>query len=314
MNIKALLSSLLLLLGLSSAIAADSTKLTPVQYIEKYKSIALEHMKSYKIPASITLAQGMLESGNGNSDLARNANNHFGIKCHKGWEGETYTKDDDAKDECFRKYSSVEESYKDHADFLSGRKRYEALFDLKITDYKGWARGLKKAGYATNPQYASRLISLIERYELQKLDKKPKKEKKRWLIGNSEDSDTADYYVGMSKRKVMTNNGVKFVMARQGESIELIGDELDISPWLLRSYNDMAKDATVSEGDTIYMQAKKRKAEVEFHTVKEGETLHYISQKYGIRLKIISRLNHLDKGYKPEKGVVLYLRNKKPSS
>ena len=154
---------------------------TPQEYIEKWQEVAIEKMKVHKIPASITLAQGILESGSGNSSLARLANNHFGIKCHSSWKGETYYQDDDAKDECFRKYRKVIESYKDHADFLTGRNRYAFLFDLKTTDYKGWAKGLKKAGYATNPKYPELLIGIIERSELHQFDD-PKAQKKSSIM------------------------------------------------------------------------------------------------------------------------------------
>ena len=136
-------------------------RITPEEYIQTYKDIAIREMKTHKIPASITLAQGLLESGAGNSALAREAKNHFGIKCHKGWEGDTYYMDDDEKNECFRKYKNPEESFKDHSEFLCGRSRYAALFDLDITDYEGWAKGLKAAGYATNPKYAQLLIDRI---------------------------------------------------------------------------------------------------------------------------------------------------------
>lgn len=155
-----------------AAIAAQKptgSKFTAEDYIRMYEKLAIRQMKKHGIPASITLAQGILESANGNSDLARNANNHFGIKCTTDWGGKSYYKDDDEPNSCFRKYPNVESSYEDHSDFLK-RKRYAALFSLKRTDYKGWAHGLKKAGYATNPKYPELLINLIERYSLYKYD------------------------------------------------------------------------------------------------------------------------------------------------
>ena len=156
---------------------AGSKRMTRAEYIATYKDDAIEEMQRTGIPASITLAQGILESGDGNSALARYAKNHFGIKCHSDWKGPTFTMDDDAKDECFRKYRKVIESYKDHSAFLTGRNRYAFLFELKITDYKGWAKGLKKAGYATNPKYPDLLIGIIEKNELYKFDD-PKAHKK----------------------------------------------------------------------------------------------------------------------------------------
>ncbi len=159
---------LILLLALPVALTAQ--RITPEEYIQTYKDIAMREMRDHKIPASITLAQGLLESGAGNSALAREAKNHFGIKCHKGWEGDTYIMDDDEKNECFRKYDNAEESFVDHSLFLTTRSRYAALFDLDITDYEGWARGLKAAGYATNPKYAQLLIDRIKLYDLAKYD------------------------------------------------------------------------------------------------------------------------------------------------
>lgn len=154
-----------LLLGLS-VFSQSKTDL----YIEKYAELAVSEMQEFGIPASITLSQGILESGNGESYLATQGKNHFGIKCH-GWEGEEIFADDDAENECFRKYKRVKQSYRDHSEFLTTHSRYSSLFDLKITDYKGWAKGLKKAGYATSPTYADKLISIIERYDLQRFDK-----------------------------------------------------------------------------------------------------------------------------------------------
>ena len=146
-------------------------KVTVAEYIDLYTDLAIKEMKNYHIPASITLAQGILESENGNSPLAIEANNHFGIKCHQEWTGKTYNHDDDIKNECFRKYTKAEDSFRDHSEFLTTRDRYKPLFDLDITDYKGWAYGLKQAGYATNPRYPEILIRIIEENGLAELDK-----------------------------------------------------------------------------------------------------------------------------------------------
>jgi hypothetical protein len=140
-------------------------------YINDYKDLAVEEMKLYNIPASITLSQGILESSNGESMLATKANNHFGIKCHSSWQGDRVFHDDDEKGECFRKYNNVEDSYRDHSLFLANSSRYSFLFDIPIQNYKSWAKGLKKAGYATNPKYSKLLINIIKRYNLDQYDK-----------------------------------------------------------------------------------------------------------------------------------------------
>lgn len=150
-------------------VASSAVKVTPAvirKYIADYKDIAMVEMQRYNIPASITLAQGILESGSGQSRLARSARNHFGIKCHVGWDGPSISHDDDAKGECFRKYRRAEDSFEDHSLFLVNRPRYASLFSLKSGDYKGWAYGLKKAGYATDPKYPSKLLFLIKKYDL----------------------------------------------------------------------------------------------------------------------------------------------------
>jgi flagellum-specific peptidoglycan hydrolase FlgJ len=293
--------SFLIVIAVSSGLRGEtwmedtSRKMTQQEYISKYSPIAVKHMTSYRIPASITLAQGLLESAAGNSDLARNANNHFGIKCHKDWTGETYHKDDDAVNECFRKYKNPEESFRDHAIFLTTRSRYASLFELPPTDYKAWAHGLKAAGYATNPAYAERLINLIERYELHQFDtqgkvkksKTPRKQKGVKAKPNTPESPA----ISSGNRQISTRNGIRFTIAQQGDNLQRIGDDLDIRPWMLRSYNDLGKTSEIRPGDVVYLQGKKRKAEVKTHTAKAGETLHAVSQEYGIKLQRLARMN-----------------------
>jgi len=173
-----------------------------VAYIGNYKDIAIDKMVNYKIPASITLAQGILESGNGLSTLAKKSNNHFGIKCHSGWKGKKVYHDDDKRGECFRKYDNPEGSFNDHSKFLTGRGRYEFLFDLEPDDYKGWAKGLKKAGYATDRKYPKKLIAFIENFELYKYDdlvldeKGYKRAKKEMPLANN---DSAEIFIIVSK-------------------------------------------------------------------------------------------------------------------
>jgi hypothetical protein len=288
-------------------------RITKEEYIDRYKEIAVREMKRNGIPASITLGQGMLESDNGNSTLARKANNHFGIKCHD-WKGKKVYHDDDEKGECFRKYSSAEESFEDHSDFLTSTRRYASLFQLDTKDYKAWARGLKKAGYATNDKYAEILIKIIEDNELYKLDEEGgiraiSNKKHKWEEGG----DSLRFRV---KRPVFTRNRVEYVLVRKGDNFNKIADELGMMYWELPSYNDMPKDTTLTEGMELYIQPKRWRAERGFdhHIVKEGETMHEISQKYGIKLKRLYRRNRMKLGTQPVVGEKIWLRKRRPAS
>ena len=265
-------------------------------YIKKYRELAVEEMKKYHIPASITLAQGLLESGAGQSTLARKSNNHFGIKCGSDWRGKTVSHDDDARGECFRAYKHPKESYEDHSKFLAGRSRYASLFKLKITDYKGWARGLKKAGYATNPRYADQLIGIIELYELHKYDEK---NYLKWIKKNPNPHQT---YIA---------NDLLYIVVRAGDSWKSISKEFDISQKKLRKYNDLYKGYALQVGDILYLEKKNRKADKEHivHVLRAGESMYSISQKYGIRLKNLYKMNKMDADDPaPEVGTVLRLR------
>lgn len=272
-----------------------------VAYINEYSDMAVEQMRLHKIPASITLAQGLLESAAGQSNLARKSNNHFGIKCGSGWKGRTVRHTDDAPNECFRAYKHVRDSYEDHSLFLSRGARYAFLFKLDITDYKGWARGLKKAGYATDPSYANRLISIIEDYELYKYDQL-KKGKKTVEKSNKKPAQIA--------HQVYKSNGMAYVLARHGDTFSGIGKEFGISGNKLIQYNDLHKGYTLAEGDIIYLCKKKTKADKPHlvYTVKDGDSMHTISQKYGIRLKNLYKMNRKDSEYIPEVGDRLRLR------
>jgi LysM repeat protein len=265
-------------------------------YIKKYRELAVEEMKKYHIPASITLAQGLLESGAGQSTLARKSNNHFGIKCGSDWRGKTVSHDDDARGECFRAYKHPKESYEDHSKFLAGRSRYASLFKLKITDYKGWARGLKKAGYATNPRYADQLIGIIELYELHKYDEK---NYLKWIKKNPNPHQT---YIA---------NNLLYIVVRAGDSWKSISKEFDISQKKLRKYNDLYKGYALQVGDILYLEKKNRKADKEHivHVLRAGESMYSISQKYGIRLKNLYKMNKMDADDPaPEVGTILRLR------
>ena len=265
-------------------------------YIKKYRELAVEEMKKYHIPASITLAQGLLESGAGQSTLARKSNNHFGIKCGSDWYGKTVSHDDDARGECFRAYKHPKDSYEDHSKFLAGRPRYASLFNLNITDYKGWARGLKKAGYATNPRYADQLIGIIELYELYKYDDK---NYLKWIKKNPNPHQT---YIA---------NDLLYIVVRAGDSWNSISQEFDISQKKLRKYNDLYKGYALQVGDILYLEKKNKKADKEHivHVLRAGESMYSISQKYGIRLKNLYKLNKMDEDDPaPKIGTILRLR------
>lgn len=284
-------------LGLANAQAKKNKNY--VSYIDTYNKIAVDHMKKHKIPASITLAQGLLESGAGMSTLATEGNNHFGIKCHNDWRGATMRKDDDFKNECFRKYKKAEESYHDHSMFLTQRSRYNFLFDLRINDYKGWAKGLQKAGYATDKAYANKLIKLIEDYELYRFDKGYKE--KRPQTQTSSITYTHTPY---------KTHGLVYIVAEAGDSYQNIAKEFDFRVKDLYKYNEVPEDFPLAKGDIVYFQNKKKKADKPYyeHIVKVGESMHSISQRYGISVKNLYKMNKKDYEYVPEEGDILKLR------
>ena len=281
-----LIPILFLLLILSSF--TSSLAQTPEAYIQKYAEIAQEQMRKYGVPASITLAQGILESGSGKSKLAAEANNHFGIKCHDTWNGATMHLDDDAPNECFRKYKSVEQSFEDHSVFLK-KPRYEELFVLEITDYKGWAQGLKKCGYATSPTYAKSLIDLIEKHELTQFDTEQKPNEHSVVVN-------------------ISNNRIKYVSAKKKESLADLSKRTGISEHLLAKYNDLEDVHEFKEKEIVYLQPKRFKGSVKEHKVKRGENIRDISQQYGIRIRSIERKNKLEHGAELKTGTVLKLR------
>jgi len=296
-------------------------RMTTPEYIEQYKDIAIKKQKEYKIPASITLAQGILESGSGNSSLARKANNHFGIKCHKGWTGKTYTMDDDAKDECFRKYRKAEDSYRDHSKFLTQRGRYSFLFEYKTTDYKKWAYGLKKAGYATNPKYPQLLIKIIEKYNLNQYDSNQKRKSKKSKTDVTKKDKSGSYATisianfkqvdsWQSGRKIFKNNGKKLIVIEKGDTFYGLAKEFEIYSWQFYSYNELEKDHMLKIDEIIYLEKKKRKADKEykFHIVKSGESMHKLSQLYGVRLKRLYKMNNLPVGVQVTVGTKIRLR------
>ena len=278
-----------------------------LQYIEQYKDVAIEQMLRWKIPASITLAQGLLESGAGQSDLAVAGNNHFGIKCH-GWEGRTVHRDDDARQECFRAYNTAYESFEDHSRFLASGQRYRGLFKLKTTDYEGWARGLKAAGYATNPQYAQRLINLIELYHLNQYDRAKSYDK--FIVGHSKDQLAASQQQLLHAIHMFNKN--YYLYARRGDTFRSIGEEIGISYKKIARYNERDKDDQLKVGEVVWLKKKQSKAPKTYkrqpHVVQSGESMYSIAQKYGIRLKSLYKLNHLTPDYNLKVGDVLRVR------
>jgi LysM repeat protein len=295
-------------------LAFAQKKQTREEYINKYKDIAIYQMKTQGVPASIILAQGLLESDNGNSTLAVKANNHFGIKCHT-WNGPALYQDDDAKNECFRKYSNPEKSYSDHSDFLRGARRYSSLFDLNPTDYKGWAHGLKKAGYATNPHYADMLIAIIEENNLYVYDKGVAIEVESPTKGMGDLVDVDHFVIDMNKhRKVFTRNRIKYIIVKKGDDYARLTKELELLPWQLSKYNELNSDSSLKEGQELYIQPKRCRAEINHsvHVVEKDETMYSISQMYGIKLKSLYSKNRMKVGDQPEVGQVLQLRKRKP--
>ncbi|MCR4853156.1 MAG: glucosaminidase domain-containing protein [Prevotella sp.] len=276
-------------------------------YIDQYRDLAIEQMLRYKIPASITLAQGIFESGAGRSRLTTQGNNHFGIKCH-GWKGRTLYFDDDASNECFRAYNNAKESFEDHSKFLTNNKRYAGLFKLKITDYKGWARGLKSAGYATNPSYATRLINLIELYKLYEFDHARGYDK---FMADNSGKRTAGGSDG-SLHAIHIYNKNYFLQARRGDTFESIGREIGISGRKIAKYNERDYDSKLVPNELIWLKKKQKRADEAYegrpHRVKAGESMYGIAQYYGIRLKSLYKMNHLKSSYELRVGDLLRVR------
>jgi hypothetical protein len=306
-------------------------------YIDKYKNVAVREMLLYHIPASITLSQGIIESNCGKSPLAKVANNHFGIKCQKEWTGETFLFDDDKEQECFRKYKNADESYRDHSVFLTTRQRYAELFSLQITDYKGWARGLSKCGYATNPNYPDILIRVIEDCQLYRFDDTSNQEQ---LAGNDDSVERADNQSSVEERndalpvlfrqsykmpspsefklrsvsklgrKVYENNGIPFIFALRNDTWHSIAKEFGIYSFQIYRQNDLADSDAITEGQILYLEPKKRQASVSSCVMGESDCMYSISQRYGIKMSYLYKYNDLQPGDEPVSGTTIYLRKK----
>ena len=335
---KKILGSLCLLvvalLAGTKAFSQSRITYTTNEYIARYSPIAIEHQEKYGIPASITLAQGILESNNGNGRLAVEANNHFGIKCKKNWTGMTISHDDDAKGECFRKYNTAEESYEDHASYLDTQPRYDSLFRHSETDYAAWARGLKAAGYATDPLYAEKLIRIIEENRLYLFDRgeNPLEERVEQIVEVEEQIreeqpvtvetpdaksdavvDIDNYTVALNSHNgyaLQTVNGVGYVVAKQGDSYETIARAFKLSTKKLLKYNDVAAGATLGEGERVFVERKQARyvgADL-YHPASEGESLRAVAQQYGVRLAKLAMLNRLSADAALEEGEHIRLR------
>jgi LysM repeat protein len=322
------------MLVMSVSLVASDKRLTRNEYIDQWKDEAIYQMVVFGIPASITLAQGILESGDGNSKLATEARNHFGIKCHSDWKGKKVYHDDDKRNECFRKYPDARDSFEDHSQFLQ-KKRYSSLFDYKITDYKNWAKGLKKCGYATNPKYAKLLIELIEENDLAQYDrigvhliksgdvpdrdepmasKKSKKDRKSKKTAASQtmtvDESLPSVKIRFTREIHTTPNFVEYVVAGDGDSLAKIAEDLDMMLWQLKKYNDLDSIISVEEGQRIYIKPKRGRSKTDIYTVLDGETMWDISQKFGVKLSSLYNKNNMTSGSQPKAGDKLSLKKR----
>lgn len=296
----ALLTLVVLILSVTHVSAQIKWNSAYQAYIDQYKDLAIEQMLKYNIPASITLSQGLLESDAGRSWLTKSSNNHFGIKCH-GWTGRRVFHDDDERGECFRAYDNPRQSFEDHSRFLATQSRYARLFNYSRTDYKSWARGLKQCGYATNPQYASKLIQIIELYNLNQYDKAKKFD--QFMVKHSTEDGVApdgNFHV------IKAYNKNYYVIARKGDSFQSLSKELCIGKRKLAKYNERSYKEELAAGDVIYLKKKRKKATKEYknrpHIVQNGESMYLISQKYGIRLSSLYKKNHLSPDYQIKVG------------
>lgn len=309
---------LTILIGMYS-LCAHSQNQTKAQYIEKWAPTAMANMKKYHIPASIILAQGILESQWGNSELARRSNNHFGIKCHKDWKGKRVYHDDDAKGECFRHYNDAAESFEDHALFLHKNSRYHFLFELDVDDYEEWAYGLKKAGYATDPGYPKKLIRIIEENKLYEFDRGVDVDE-YVAENNTQDNNSSNETQTEGKgskpgmRKIQNKNWTDYVVVKEGDKIEKLNEELELLSWEIYFYNDIEEGTELKPGQILYLQPKPWKSErkYKYHTAKEGETMWDIAQEYAVDLGWLLWRNRMEEGQKPATGQKIHLRRRIP--
>jgi LysM repeat protein len=288
---------------------AQSGQSVQWRYIENYKDMAIDQMRRYRIPASITLAQGLIESGAGQSRLAREAHNHFGIKVGMNWTGPYIVMADDRPDDRFRKYRTDDESYEDHSRFLHNNQRYRSLFSLALTDYRGWAHGLKRCGYATNPRYPEMLIGMIERYNLQQFDSYTNGRYQARTSSSRERQAESDFF---ARHIVYKINGTYMIIAMRGDTWEGVARETGVSKRKLLKYNERPKGSQLASGDIVYLDKKRSKADKKLkgvpHVVQPGESLYDIAQHYAVRLKSVYKLNGLSEDYVPQAGDLIWLR------
>lgn len=314
--IKKIVYSLILVACLG--VQAYAQTITAEQYIEKYKDLAVREMRRMGVPAAITLAQGLLETENGNSDLVKKSNNHFGIKCKSSWTADSVTHDDDAKGECFRSYKDAEASYRDHSNYLRGTERYASLFALDPADYKGWARGLRKAGYATNPKYPDILIKNIElynlqQYSLQAVNDVPQTEKGKYQDDKepAPDKTPADTITESGNpaegNTISYINGHKYINAKKGTSLLAIATANDIDLSKLLSFNDLDVDGILKSDQIIFLQKKSKTGPDDFYLVQQAEPLYDIAQKNGVQLKYLLEYNGFKQAADIKAGTKVYL-------
>ncbi|MBX7108897.1 MAG: LysM peptidoglycan-binding domain-containing protein [Chitinophagales bacterium] len=319
-TMKKLLVTVIYIFAATVMLSAQTYDQLVEAYIRQYSGVAVEEMQRTGIPASITLAQGIIESNAGQSPLATQANNHFGIKCHVEWKGPSFTYDDDRKNECFRQYDSAIVSYRDHSDFLQSRPRYAVLFTYDVKDYKAWAKGLKACGYATNPQYANILIKCIDDYDLHQWDL-TESERSKWFA--SLNKSAADPVIKADGNPAVVNaaptiknateriyvfNDIDCVTLLEGESLNDLATTYEIGIKRLMRYNDITTAAQIATGDRVYLQPKRHNGAVATHTVLAGETMFSISRDHGIQLNKLYEKNLMAPGTQPAAGEVLFLQ------
>ena len=285
-------------------------------YIETYSPTAISEMQRSGVPASITLAQGLVESAAGQSTLAVKANNHFGIKCHSDWKGKKIYKDDDKAGECFRVYPNAEASFRDHSDFLRFQDRYKSLFELEPTDYRSWAKGLKKAGYATDPRYADKLIKVIEDYQLYRFDVAESVPDAPLEIEKPVEltvHKVSELYRFQLSRDIYEVNGVPCVYAVAGDTFQTLADSYGLFKGELLRFNDLRSEIELNPGDVVYLKSKKgrgAKGLEKYIASGNGETLRDISQRFGIKLSALRRFNKLAADSVPLEGDTIVLRRR----
>ncbi len=289
---------------MAASLCAQSRQSAQWRYIENYKDIAIRQMQRYRIPASITLAQALIESSAGQSRLAREAHNHFGIKVGTGWTGPYMVMADDRPDDRFRRYRNDDDSYEDHSRFLAQNARYRPLFELRLTDYKGWAHGLKRCGYATNPAYAQMLIAMVERYNLQQFDSEPGTSRR-----SRKEAATEAFYRDHIVYKV---NGCYMVIAIQGDTYDVIARHTGVTARRLRRYNEVPRGAQLHTGDYVFLEQKRKRGDKATagrpHVMQAGESVYDVAQHYGIRLRSLYRLNAWQPDHEAAAGELVWLR------